>query len=168
MTRITHLLGDITTQEVDAIVNSANRGLIGGGGVDGAINEKAGTALVEASRKLAPCPTGEARITPGFKLPAKYVIHTVGPFYEAQKDNAPELLANCYRSCLDLAAENDLKTIAFPSISTNIYGFPILLAAPIAIETVRTWIASHPDVLEEIRFVLHSEEDAQLYRDLLG
>lgn len=167
MTKITHLLGDIITQDVDAIVNPANRGLIGGGGLDGAINEAAGPKLVEASRLLAPCPTGEARITPGFDLRAKYVVHTVGPIYEMQKDEAPELLAKCYASSLDLAVENGLKTMAFPAISTGVFGYPKLLAAPIAVETVKNWVVRQPDQLEEIRFVLSSPEDEQLYTDLI-
>lgn len=167
MTRISHLLGDIITQKVDAIVNPANRGLIGGGGLDGAINEKAGPKLVEASRLQAPCPTGEARITPGFNLPAKFVVHTVGPIYEMQKEEAPELLAKCYSNSLDLAVKNGLKTIAFPAISTGVFGYPKLLAAPIAVDTVRDWVAQHPDQLDEIRFVLHSKDDEELYNDLL-
>ncbi len=167
MTKITHLLGDIITQKVDAIVNPANRGLIGGGGLDGAINEAAGPKLVEASRLQSPCPTGEARITPGFNLPAKFVIHTVGPIYEMQKDEAPDLLAKCYSNSLDLAVKNGLKTIAFPAISTGVFGYPKLLAAPIAVDTVREWVAQHPDQLDEIRFVLHSNEDEELYNDLL-
>ncbi len=168
MTKITFLRDDLTTQAVDTIVNPANRGLIGGGGLDGAINEMAGPKLVEASRKLAPCPTGEARITPGFDLPAKFIIHTVGPIYDVQKDEAPELLAACYRSCLGLAMRNGLKTIAFPSISTGVFGYPIILAAPIAVDTVREWVVQHPDVLDEVRFILHSTYDEELYRDLLG
>ncbi len=167
MTRISHLLGDVTTQKVDAIVNPANRGLIGGGGLDGLINQKAGQKLVEASRVQAPCPTGEARITPGFNLPAKFVIHTVGPIYEMQKEEAPELLAKCYSNSLDLAVKNGLKTIAFPAISTGVFGYPKLLAAPIAVDVVRDWVAQHPDQLDEIRFVLHSKEDEELYNDLL-
>lgn len=168
MSKITFLQGDLTTQAVDAMVNPANRGLIGGGGLDGAINEKAGPKLVEASRKLAPCPTGEARITRGFDLPAKFVIHTVGPIYDIQKDEAPKLLASCYRSCLESAMQSGLKTIAFPSISTGVFGYPIILAAPIAVDTVRGWVAQHPDALEEVRFILHSTYDEELYRDLLG
>lgn len=167
MTKTTFLLGDITTQKIDAIVNPANRGLIGGGGLDGVINEKAGPKLVEASRKLSPCPTGEARMTPGFNLPAKFVIHTVGPIYEVQKDDAPELLAKCYRSCLDLAKQQGLTTIAFPSISTGVFGYPIILAAPIAVDTVQAWIAEHPDKIQEVRFILHSQQDFELYESLI-
>lgn len=166
-TNISIVLGDIVIQRVDAIVNPANRGLIGGGGLDGAINEAAGPKLVEASRLLAPCPTGEARITPGFDLKAKFVIHTVGPIYDMQPDEAPELLAKCYASCLDVAMNRGLKTIAFPAISTGVFGYPKMLAAPIAVASVRDWVAHHPDQLDEVRFVLYSREEAELYHDLL-
>ena len=162
-TNISIVLGDIVIQRVDAIVNAANPSLSGGGGVDGAIHAAAGPELVKASMKLAPCPTGEARITPGYKLPAKFVIHTVGPVYEQAEERAPKLLAQCYRSCLDLAAENKVSSVAFPSISTGVYGYPIGEAAPIAISAVRAWVAQHSDVIKEIRFVLFSQADYGVY-----
>lgn len=166
-TFISIVLGDIVTQKVDAIVNAANTSLSGGGGVDGAIHAAAGPELVKASMKLAPCSTGEARITLGYKLPAKFVIHTVGPIYDVVKEQVPELLARCYRSCLDLAAEHKLTSIAFPSISTGVYGYPIRQAAPIAMGAVKQWIAENPESFTEIRFVLHSQQDYDVY-DALG
>ncbi|MCR5751078.1 MAG: O-acetyl-ADP-ribose deacetylase, partial [Kiritimatiellae bacterium] len=140
--------GDITTLAVDAIVNAANQVMLGGGGVDGAIHRAAGRELYEACLKVQEvrpgvrCPTGEARITPGFKLPAKYVIHTVGPVYRDGLHGEPEKLAACYRNSLALAAENGCKSIAFPCISTGIYGYPIEEAAKIAVREVREFLAA--------------------------
>ena len=160
--------GDITLQQVDAIVNAANERLLGGGGVDGAIHRAAGPDLLEACRAIPEtrpgvrCPTGEARITPGFGLDAPWVIHTVGPVYSDGCSGEPELLANCYRNALDLARERGLASIAFPSISTGVYGYPIEEAARIAVDTVRG--SAHLAV----RFVCFSPEDLAVYRALLA
>ena len=140
--RIKIFLGDITSLDCEAIVTAANESLCGGGGVDGAVHDAAGPDLVRASMKLAPCPAGEARITEGFKLNAEYVIHAVGPiFRNLDKDSIT--LANAYRSSLSLAAEHDIRTIAFPCISTGAYGFPFDEACEIAVATVREWLQSH-------------------------
>lgn len=167
MTTLNSILGDITKQQVDAIVNSAFTDLRGGLGVDGAIHAAAGPELLKECEKLGGCETGDAKITKGCKLPAKYVIHTVGPVYMGLPKDA-ELLAKCYQRCLDVALESQVKTIAFPSISTGAFGYPIAEAAPIAIHTVQQWVADHPDALEEVRFVLFSQEDYDLYTSLLG
>jgi O-acetyl-ADP-ribose deacetylase (regulator of RNase III) len=136
--------GDITTLDVDAIVNAANRALCGGGGVDGAIHDAAGPELVAACRPLGPCPTGEARITPGFRLPARWVIHTVGPVWDGGDRREAELLASCYRESLRLATEKGLTSVAFPAISTGAYRFPLRGACEIAARTVRAVLATHP------------------------
>ena len=135
--RIEVLQADITSLDVDAIVNAANRTLLGGGGVDGAIHRAAGPELLEECRKLGGCPTGQARITKGYKLPAKWVIHTVGPVWRDGKHGEDELLAGCYRNSLALAEQNDVRTIAFPSISTGAYGFPMERAARIAVTEIK-------------------------------
>ncbi|RME35226.1 MAG: O-acetyl-ADP-ribose deacetylase [Deltaproteobacteria bacterium] len=158
--------GDITQLAVDAVVNAANRTLLGGGGVDGAIHRAAGPHLLEACRKLNGCETGQAKITPGFHLPARYVIHTVGPVWGGGKRGEDALLASCYRTSLLLAEENKVKSIAFPCISTGVYRFPPRRAAEIAIGTVLdaaprlTWV-------EKVVFCCFSSEDARLYQQLL-
>ena len=144
--------GNIVDQDVDAIVNAANSSLLGGGGVDGAIHRAAGPELLSECRTLGGCPTGEARITKGYRLKARHVIHTVGPVYHGSKGDAT-LLANAYRNSLQLALQHDLKTIAFPSISTGAYGYPVDEAAPIALRTVKQVLEQHPEI-ELVRFVL--------------
>lgn len=154
---------DITTLEVDAIVNAANESLLGGGGVDGAIHHTAGSELLEYCRGLGGCPTGEAKITPGFNLPAKYVIHTLGPVYHGGTRGEPVLLANCYRNSLQLAKENSIKTIAFPGISTGVYGYPKEEAATIAVTVCREF----ENDFDEIIFCCFSEVDKERYEGLL-
>ncbi len=163
VTTIEAVRGDLTDQDVDAIVNAANPSLAGGGGVDGAIHRAAGPRLVEASRALAPCPPGEARITPGFDLPARHVIHTVGPVWHGGGEGEPEVLARAYRASLALAAQHGLASIAFPSISTGVYGYPIERAAPIAIAAARDDAGG----LTLIRFVLFGDTDLAVYRRVL-
>lgn len=159
--------GDITVQAVDAIVNAANRSLLGGGGVDGAIHRAAGPELLEACRQLQGCETGQARITPGFRLPARYVIHAVGPVWRGGLQQERELLESCYIRSLELALEHGLRSIAFPNISTGVYGFPKELAAEIAIRTVRQFMEERgPDL--EVIFVVFDPENLNLYSQLLG
>jgi len=159
--------GDITAQHVDAIVNAANTSLLGGGGVDGAIHRAAGPRLLEACRAIGGCPTGEARITPGFDLPAKWVIHTVGPVWHGGAKGEPDLLASCYLNSLALAAENGVKSIAFPSISTGAYRFPVEKAARIAVDTTKSALAAHPGI-EEVRFVCFDAATKAAYAAALG
>ena len=144
---------DITTLDVDAIVNAANESLLGGGGVDGAIHRAAGPGLLAECRTLRGCPAGEARITGGHGLPARHVIHTVGPVWRGGQAGEPALLAACYRNSLELARANGLRSIAFPAISTGIYGYPPEAAAEVAAETVATEIAANPDAFDTILFV---------------
>jgi O-acetyl-ADP-ribose deacetylase (regulator of RNase III) len=154
--------GDITKFKVDAIVNAANTSLLGGGGVDGAIHRAAGPELLEICRKLNGCSTGEAKITPGFKLPAKYVIHTVGPVWGGGNRNEDELLANCYRNSLSRAHENNVKTIAFPSISTGAYRFPLERATRIAVKEVNDFLEKHP-AIEKVIFVCFDDRAYETY-----
>jgi O-acetyl-ADP-ribose deacetylase (regulator of RNase III) len=158
--------GDITTQRVDAIVNAANTTLLGGGGVDGAIHRAAGPQLLEECRTIGGCPTGEARITKGYRLPARYVIHTVGPVWSGGGRGEPELLRGCYMSSLALAAHHGVRSIAYPSISTGAYGYPIADAAQIAVQTVRESLVV-PKTVESVRFVCFSAGDLEIYRRLL-
>ena len=154
--------GDITKLQVDAIVNAANSSLLGGGGVDGAIHQAAGPELRAYNRKLGGCPTGEARISPGFRLPVRWVISTVGPVWHGGKRGEPGLLGACYRNSLLLAQENGVRRIAFPSISTGVYGYPKRDAAAIALEEMRSRLGA----FDEIIACCFSEEDAALYREL--
>lgn len=160
------MVGDITTLAVDAIVNAANRSLLGGGGVDGAIHRAAGNELLAACRPLGGCPTGQARLTPGFRLPARYVIHTVGPVWQGGTAGETELLAACYDNSLALANDRALRSIAFPAISTGAYGFPARLAARIAVGTVRDGLAKG-STLHEVVFCCFSQDDLAIYRALL-
>ena len=165
--RVEVLVADITTLDVDAIVNAANSSLAGGGGVDGAIHRAAGPELVQASLALAPCPTGHAVMTPGFGLPARHVIHTVGPVWRGGSEDEPALLASCYERSLELAGEAGLRSIAFPSVSTGIYGYPKAEAAEIAIGAVRRSVDRWPS-LKRVIFCCFSEGDAARYRDLMN
>lgn len=164
--RIEVVQGDITKMEVDAIVNAANASLRGGGGVDGAIHRAAGPELLEACKTIGGCPTGEAVITKGYNLPAKHVIHTVGPVYSGKPQDA-RLLASCYRNSLRLAGENDVKTIAFPAISCGVYGYPIEDARRIAMDTTCEFLDAHPSI-EKVYFVQFSEDNYTVYRDYLA
>jgi len=163
--KIKIIKGDITKVKVEAIVNAANKTLLGGGGVDGAIHRAAGPKLLEECKKLGGCETGEAKITKGYNLPAKYVIHTVGPIWQGGEYNEEENLASCYKNSLKLAVENNIKSIAFPSISTGAYGFPIEKAAPIALREVKNFLEKDK-AIEQVIFVLFSETDFQIYQNL--
>lgn len=166
-TQITLVRGDITRMEVDAIVNAANRSLLGGGGVDGAIHRAAGPMLLEACRKLNGCNTGEAKITEGFNLLSRYVIHTVGPVWQGGSRGEPQLLRNCYLNSLRLAAGKELKSVAFPNISTGVYGYPREQAARIALEAVQHFL-ENPGSIEEVVFVVFDPENEAIYSSLLG
>ncbi len=161
------LLGDITAVAADAIVNAANTSLLGGGGVDGAIHRAAGPELLAECRALRGCETGQAKLTKGYRLPARYVIHTPGPIWRGGGQNEAALLAACYRSCMELAAEHGCKTVAFPSISTGVYRFPLELAAPIAVRTVREGLQRHPGI-ERVTFVCFSQAVKDAYDGALS
>jgi len=165
-TRISLLKEDITKLKVDAIVNAANTSLLGGGGVDGAIHRAAGSQLLEECRTLNGCPTGEAKITKAYKLPAKFVIHTVGPVWRKDSSKVDELLTNCYKNSLAIAKENNCKTIAFPNISTGVYHFPKKEAAEIAVKEVKKFLENNSSI-EEVIFVCFDLENYNIYRELL-
>lgn len=165
-TRFEIYKGDITKLKVDAIVNAANTSLLGGGGVDGAIHRAAGPELLEFNRKLGGCRTGEAKISPGFNLPAKFIIHTVGPVWNGGKNNEDKLLANCYNNSLKLAIENGVKTIAFPAISTGVYRFPLERATKIVMNEVKKFLEKNGSI-EKVVFVCFDEETYRVYNKIL-
>ena len=165
--RIELIEGDITKLDVDAIVNAANSSLLGGGGVDGAIHYAAGPQLVEECAKLGGCPTGEAKLTKGYRLPARHVIHTVGPIWRGGSNGEPEKLANCYRNSMQIAADNGFATIAFPAISTGVYGYPLQEAAQIAINQVIECLNEMPSI-KKVTFVLFGRKNFDIYTDILS
>ena len=163
------VLGDITKQtDVEAIVNAANNSLLGGGGVDGAIHRAAGRELLAECRTLNGCETGEAKITSAYKLPCKYVIHTVGPIYRGGNSGEPQLLANAYKNSMKLALQNKIRTIAFPSISTGVYSYPLEEAAEIAVKTVNDFYMEHQNEFDCIRFVLFDDRTKQAYENAIN
>ena len=165
--KIEIIQGDITRSDADAIVNAANCSLLGGGGVDGAIHRAAGPQLLEECRTLGGCETGEAKITKGYRLKAKHVIHTPGPRWRDGNHGEPEKLASCYRNCLRLAAENGCATVDFPSISTGVYHFPLERAARIAVREIRAFLDAHPE-LERVRMVCFDERTQAAYEEALN
>lgn len=167
MKNIEFYVGDITKLKVDAIVNAANSSLLGGGGVDGAIHRAAGPGLLNECRGLNGCRTGEAKITKGYNLPAKYVIHTVGPIYSGAESDETDLY-NCYYNSLSLAKENDVHSIAFPGISTGVYGYPKEAAAKTALNAITTWLLENPEYDMKITIVNFSEHDYEVYQSVIG
>ena len=167
MNRIELFRGDITKLEVDAIVNAANTTLLGGGGVDGAIHRAAGKELLAECRKLNGCQTGDAKITKGYNLAAKYVIHTVGPVWHGGNSGEREKLASCYRRSLEVASENAVKTIAFPNISTGVYGYPKTEAAEVALAEVNPFLKNHPEI-ENVVFCVFDQENFEIYQNYLN
>ena len=163
ISRLSIVEGDITRLQVDAIVNAANSSLLGGGGVDGAIHRAAGSGLLAECRRLGGCPTGEARLTGGYSLPARHVIHTVGPVYKDGQSGEPELLRSCYRESLRLASEAGLESVAFPCISTGVYGYPKSAACQEAITAVTEWLSAH-ELPRSIIFCCYGSDNAGLYR----
>ena len=166
MNKIEIIQGDITKLKVDAIVNAANNSLMGGGGVDGAIHRTAGKELLEECRSLKGCATGQSKITKGYLLSAKFIIHTVGPVWNNGTENEEELLASCYRTSLELAAENNIKTIVFPSISTGAYRFPFEKAAKTAHETITNFLNQNQSI-EKVYLIFFSESDLRLYHRII-
>lgn len=167
MPQLSAFQADITTLQVDAIVNAANSSLQGGGGVDGAIHRAAGPELLAECKRLEYCKPGDAKISKGYNLPAPYIIHTVGPVYRDGSLDEPAILASCYRRSLEVAMENGLHSVAFPAISTGIYGYPLEEAAAIAVQTVREYLAENPSSLEEVVFCCFSARDLEVYERLL-